>query len=62
LLQNDSADFPVGENVKLDSESYNTFQQSWESYAKDATIESIGLQDGDRLMFEYALVGKDNNL
>ncbi len=62
LLKRGSAAFPVGENLTIDSEIYGSFQESWESYADKCTIESIGLSDGDKLMFEYALVGKDGNL
>jgi hypothetical protein len=62
LQKRGSAAFPVGENLNIDSETYDSFQQSWESYADTCTIESIGLCDGDKLMFEYALVGKDGNL
>ena len=39
--------------MKIDSKTYNSFQQSWESYANKCTIGSVGLCDGNRMMFEY---------
>ncbi len=48
--------------MDLDKETYLYFQQCWETYASDHTIESVGLQNGDKLLFEYALVGKDGDL
>jgi len=62
LLLDDSAEFPVGEAVEIDDETYESFQQRWESYTKLNTIESMGLRHGDCLMFEYALVDKDGHL
>ena len=62
LQKSGSADFPVGENMNIDSETYDSFQQSWESYANKCTIGSVGLCDGDRMMFEYALFAKDGSL
>ncbi len=62
LLKSGSAEFPVGDNVDIDNETYDVFQRSWETYANNTTVESIGLNDCDSLMFEYALVGKDGNL
>ena len=52
----------MSETIKLDRESNSYFQNCWEVYACNHTVESIGLQDGDKLLFEYALVGKDDNL
>ena len=62
LQKSGSADFPVGENMNLDADTYDSFQQSWESYANKCTIESVGLGNGDKLMFEYALFAKDGKL
>jgi len=59
LLKSGSGAFPVGDNVNIDPETYETFKQSWIEYSGNYTIESVGLLDGDKMMFEYALVGND---
>lgn len=61
LCETGTAEFPVSESMDLDQETYSYFQKCWEAYASDHTIESIGLKNGDKLLFEYALVGKDGN-
>jgi hypothetical protein len=62
LIQTGAAEFPVGENMDMDHVTYYEFVKSWDEYADCATVESVGLHDGSRLMFEYALVGKDEKL
>lgn len=56
------AEFPVGENLDLNHDTYDDFVQSWEEYGDKASIESVGLKDGSRLMFEYSLQGKDGKV
>ena len=46
----------------MDQVAYDSFVNSWDEYADHATVGSLGLQDNSRLMFEYALVGKDEKL
>lgn len=62
MKESSAADFPVGEILDIGKEMYESFQQSWESFASASTIGSIGLCDDDKLMFEYALFSKDGNL
>jgi hypothetical protein len=62
LIQTGAAEFPVGENMDMDHVTYYEFVKSWDEYADCATVERVGLHDGSRLMFEYALVGKDEKL
>jgi len=57
-----TAEFPVGENIVIDEQNYESFLKSWNEYADHGTLESLGLSDGMKLMFEYALVGKDGKL
>jgi len=62
LCKNRHAAFPVGDNVKMEMEEIEIYRKEWESFVEDsATVQAIGLQDGDCLMFEYALLGKDGN-
>ncbi len=62
LQKRGAAVFPVGENIDIDKGNYDSFVSSWSQYADDATVGSVGLQDESRIMFEYALVGKDSKL
>lgn len=54
-----TAEFPVGENIVIDEQNYKSFLKSWNEYADHGTLDSLGLSNGMKLMFEYALVGKD---
>jgi len=56
------ASFPVGESTQIGSEDYKSFCENWESYTDQGTVESVGLEDGSKLMFEYALFNKDESL
>jgi hypothetical protein len=57
-----SAAFPVGENIDVEKLSYNDFLRAWDDYTDHATIENVGLKNGSKLMFEYALVGRNGKL
>jgi hypothetical protein len=57
-----TAEFPVGENIVIDEQNYKSFLKSWNEYADHGTLDSLGLSNGMKLMFEYALVGKDGKL
>ena len=39
--------------------SLKEFIRDWEAYTDHATVESVGLSDGTRVMLEYALVSKN---
>ena len=57
-----TAEFPVGENIVIDEQNYTSFLKSWDEYADNGTLDSLGVSNGMKLMFEYALVGKDGKL
>ena len=62
LCKEGAAEFPVSESINVDRETYLFFQNCWETYSANQTVKSAGLQNGDKLLFEYALVGKDGYL
>ena len=62
LINEGAAEFPVGDNMDMDHVAYSSFVASWETYVHDTTVGGAGLEDGARLMFEYALLGRDGNL
>lgn len=62
LINEGAAEFPVGDNMDMDHVAYSSFLASWETYVHDTTVGGAGLEDGARLMFEYALLGRDGNL
>ncbi|KAL7555026.1 hypothetical protein ACHAWF_018621 [Thalassiosira exigua] len=39
--------------------AYDKFEEKWKAYADEHSVESIGLVDNMRLMFEFAVAGKD---
>lgn len=45
----------------MERKDYDLFQQNWESYAGNRTVNSVGLKNGIEIMFEYALLGKDGH-
>ena len=45
----------------MEKKDYDLFQQNWESYAGNRTVNSVGLKNGIEIMFEYALLGKDGH-
>jgi len=55
LCKNQFAEIP------LSTPSYDKYEERWESYADQHSIESIGLSDGVRLMLEFAVVNKDGS-
>ena len=56
------ASFPVGENMKMLPDDYDTYRQSWQAYGEQKCVSELGLNDGMHIMFEYALFGKDGHL
>ena len=58
LCKNRIAILPVM-NVDLDlEESYDDLKSDWRAYTDHATVEGIGLVNGDRIMLEYAVQNK----
>jgi len=42
--------------------SYEEIVSNWKAYADEATVESVGLNDNDSLMLEFAVLNKNNEL
>lgn len=58
LCKNRSAIMPVA-NLDVEFEdSYDELKSDWRAYTDHATVEGIGLANGDRLMLEYAIQNK----
>ncbi|KAL9185341.1 hypothetical protein ACHAXT_003118 [Thalassiosira profunda] len=55
LCKNRFAEIPVG------APSYDKYEEQWEAYADQHSVESSGLSDGMRLMFEHAVTSKDGS-
>jgi len=51
--------------IPVSTTSYDKYEEKWEErwekYADQHSVKSIGLSDGMRLMFEYAVANKDGN-
>ena len=56
LCPNRCTDVPVGGPC-----AYDKYVERWQAYSEEETVESVGLIDGIKIMFEYALVAKDGN-
>ena len=59
LCKNRSACFPSGSSGFSGPDSIEFMRMDWLDYTDNSTVESAGLADGARIMFEYALMGKD---
>lgn len=60
LCKNGFASIPVGDSAAPSTyDSIEFMTLDWLDYTQKSTVESAGLSDGCRLMFEYALVAKD---
>ena len=58
LCKNRSAILPVT-NLDLEFEdNYDELKKDWRAYTDHATVEGIGLVNGDKLMLEYAIQNK----
>lgn len=58
LCKNRSAIMPVA-NLDLEFEdSYDELKSDWRAYTDHATVEGVGLVNGDRIMLEYAVQNK----
>ena len=56
LCKNRHAEIPL-----QNTPSYDKYEEQWETYADQHSVESIGLTDGMRLMLEFAVVNKDGS-
>ena len=56
LCPNRCTDVPVGGPL-----AYDEYVERWQDYSNEQTVESVGLIDGIKIMFEYALVAKDGS-
>ena len=59
LCKNRSACFPSGSSGFTGPDSIEFMRMDWLDYTDNSTVESAGLADGSRIMFEYALMAKD---
>ncbi|KAL3811303.1 hypothetical protein ACHAXA_007165 [Cyclostephanos tholiformis] len=53
LCKNRCAEIPII------TSSYDKYKERWETYAEKHSVESIGISDGMRLMYEFAVANKD---
>lgn len=58
LCKNRYALLPAQSEEEQNEENYNLLTENWNAYADNASVESIGLVDGDELMAECAVVNK----
>ena len=49
-------------SFSVKQENLDFYEKDWEEYSDHSTVDSIGLKDGSRLMFEYAIMRKDGKL
>ena len=62
LCKNLSADIPVGtSDIQGGTYSYQKYQERWDKYADWRSVESIGITDGMRLLYECTVVNKDGS-
>ena len=55
LCKNAYAEIPIG------ASNYDKYKYQWQSYCDKQSIESAGLLDGSRVMFEYVLPSKEGS-
>jgi ubiquitin C-terminal hydrolase len=53
LCKNRCAEIPIG------TSSYDKYEERWETYSDQHSVEGIGITDGMRLMYEFAVASKD---
>jgi len=59
LCKNRYAEIPLMNNNT--PQTYEKYEDQWIIYAGEHSVESIGLSDGMRLMFEFAIANKDGS-
>ncbi|KAL7487577.1 hypothetical protein ACHAW6_013161 [Cyclotella cf. meneghiniana] len=45
--------------IPINTRQNEKYEEKWKAYADQHSVESVGLLDGMRIMFEYAVVNKD---
>ena len=55
LCKNPYAEIPIS------ASNYDKYKEQWQSYCDQHSIQSIGLLDGTRVMFEYVVPSKDGS-
>ena len=58
LCKNRSAILPVANQDMEFEDNHDELMRNWRAYADHATVEGIGLVNGDRIMMEYAVQNK----
>lgn len=59
LCKNRVAILPATSNRTVEfTENYDELKKNWQAYADHATVEGVGLANGDRIMLEYAILNK----
>ena len=56
------ASFPTGSETDDSTHKLHEFKKSWQVYGNNETVESLGLNDGGMLIFEYGLFEKDGSM
>ena len=61
LCKSRSALIPIANpNFEFDAH-YGELHNNWQAYADGATVEGVGLANGDHIMLEYAVLNKNND-
>ncbi len=55
LCRNPYAEIPIS------TPNYDKYEEQWQSYCDQHSIQSIGLLDGTRVLFEYVVASKDGS-
>jgi ubiquitin C-terminal hydrolase len=55
LCKNPYAEIPIS------TPNYDKYEEKWQSYCDQHSIQSIGLLDGTRVLFEYVVASKDGS-
>mmetsp|Transcript_7994 Transcript_7994/g.11305 ORF Transcript_7994/g.11305 Transcript_7994/m.11305 type:complete len:1763 (+) Transcript_7994:2183-7471(+) len=58
LCKSRFAKFPVKDGNPDEVDYVKEFQDDWQTYADHGSVESVGLSDESKLMFEFAILGK----
>jgi len=53
---------PLSSSEGEDTTDWDDVIANWKEFSRDATVESVGLQDSDALLVEFAVVGKSGAL
>jgi ubiquitin C-terminal hydrolase len=60
LCKNRFATLPINDlDIELEK-NYQELAQDWQTFSDQSTVEGCGLSNGDRIMFEFAVLNKTN--